>query len=257
MIQSSMLSLVALILVGTSSWSGSQGWQMRFLSTHSSGQLKGRIEAVNGGVVPDAKVVVEGEGTRREVVTDGAGGFETQIPTGTYRIQVDRIGFCPGRRAAFRMQSNATITFDFTLFPCSLANVGRVNSSRQEHRYIEPFEYEVFQVNDKSNSSPEVMIRFGRRNEQRRVIEYRGGAVNYDERNDDQVAITRREKDLPVMVSYDIYTIHADVVRIHTKTLKIEAVGNVTIDDGHERIHAIELKFDPLATNPIIEVVKN
>lgn len=250
MLQSTMLSLVALILVGTSAWSGLQGWQ-------SYGQLKGRIEAVNGGVVPDAKVVIEGQGIRREVVTDGAGEFETQIPTGIYRIQVDRIGFCPGRRAAFRMQSNATITFDFTLFPCSLANVGRVNSSRQEHRYMEPFEYEVFQVNDKSNSSPDVMIRFVGRKEERRVIEYRGGAVNYDERNDDQVAITRREKSLPVMVSYDIYTIHADVVRIHTKALKIEAVGKVTIDDGHQRIYAIELKFDPLATDPFIAVVKN
>jgi hypothetical protein len=59
------------------------------------------------------------------------------------------------------------------------------------------------------------------------------------------------------MVSYDFYTIHADVVRLHTKTLKIEAVGKVIVDDGHQRLSAKQLKFDPLAANPISSVVTN
>ncbi len=143
------------------------------------------------------------------------------------------------------------------LFPCSLANIGKVNSSRQEHRYIEPFEYDVFQVRNKSNSGRELMIRFGQRNQEGPVIEYHGSIVRYDERNEDQGTPIRREKELPVMVSYDTYTIYANVVRIHTKTLRVEAADKVIIDDGQQRIYAKQLEFDPSATNPIIAAIKD
>ncbi len=76
MIRSSPLSVVALMLGAINPFNLSLWVSAR--STQSTGQVRGKIEAVNGGVVADAKVVVEGEGVMREVVTDEAGIYEIE-----------------------------------------------------------------------------------------------------------------------------------------------------------------------------------
>jgi hypothetical protein len=68
----------------------------RLLAQSSTASLAGRVTDPSKAVIPAAKVVVINTGTRirYESVTNGAGSYYlTNLPPGTYRIEVEKLGF--------------------------------------------------------------------------------------------------------------------------------------------------------------------
>src|SRR5713226_684950 len=63
----------------------------------ATGAITGVMQDENGGVIPNAKIVVINKATgqtARETTTSGAGSFNVpQLPPGTYRVEISASGF--------------------------------------------------------------------------------------------------------------------------------------------------------------------
>ena len=83
------------------------------------GSIVGDVRDASGAAVPGATVTVTNKGTNltRQAITDETGGYRfTDLPTGTYNLNVGQPGFK---------------TFDQTNVPVSLNNVTRVDVALQ------------------------------------------------------------------------------------------------------------------------------
>src|ERR1051325_405020 len=100
----------------------------QFLTVHSlqptkaTAQVNGTIRDVTGAVIPRAQITLEGEGITYTGVSSEAGRYSIAAPEGVYRIKISHIGFCPARRAAFRIAAGAIVNFDFTLLVCPIVD---------------------------------------------------------------------------------------------------------------------------------------
>jgi hypothetical protein len=83
-----------------------------------------------------------------------------------------------------------------------------------------------------------LLVRYGRRKEQGEVVQYEAAQV---------------ERGFPegVTVSYDVLTIVADTVRFNKHTFRLEAEGNVKVQDGKQRVVFKSISVDLKAKVPI------
>ena len=77
-----------------------------------SGKLAGTVSDLNEARVHGATVVVTIKGVTRTTTTNEEGAYELDLPSGIYRITVASIGFCPSRRASFRIKPSTAVTFN-------------------------------------------------------------------------------------------------------------------------------------------------
>src|SRR5215471_20435219 len=113
MMRQSIVLIAVFVFIGQTSIPTLINRQSRVLSTgQPSGELRGTLMAVDGAVIPQAVVTFAGEGVIRKGLTNDYGIYEVEVPAGIYRIQIEAPGFCPMRRASFRVRSSAVITFD-------------------------------------------------------------------------------------------------------------------------------------------------
>jgi hypothetical protein len=214
-------------------------------------KLSGTVMDMNDSLVSGATVTVEGEGLKQAVATSEDGTYEIGLPAGTYRIKVARTGFCPAHRAPFRAQSSASIIINFILIPCSIENDITIKDGQyvgETDRYRDPFKEEVFPPVHRTGLPLELLVRYGSRQQDQNIVEYRGTSVGYDEHADTPAGSVRREKYLGVTVNYDLLMIRADKVRLDPTTFQLEADGNVVVEDGRRCVKGrrvvVDLKTD-------------
>ncbi|MGH9928100.1 MAG: carboxypeptidase regulatory-like domain-containing protein [Pyrinomonadaceae bacterium] len=238
---------------------------MAFVASHQSsttkvtGELSGTVVDMNEARVSGATVTIEGEALTRAIATAEDGTYKIELPVGTYRIKAARTGFCPARRAPFRALSSTSIILNFTLIPCSIVNDITIKNGQyvgETDRYKDPFKEEVFPLVHPSGASLELLVRYGARQENPEIIEYRGTVVSYDEHADTPTGSIRREKYLGVTFSYDSLMIRADKVQLDPKTFRLEAEGNVVIEDGKRCVTARRALVD-LRTDEPSRLLKN
>ncbi len=69
-------------------------------------EMYGRITDTGGGVIPGVQVLITGDRTRRQVVTDDRGRFVvSDLALGTYRVEANLTGFLP-RSASITLSSS-------------------------------------------------------------------------------------------------------------------------------------------------------
>lgn len=223
-----------------------------------TGQLSGTVVDMNNSRVSGATVTVEGEGLKRAVATAEDGTYKIELPVGTYRIKTARTGFCPDRRAPFRALSSTSIILNFTLIPCSIVNDITIKNGQyvgETDRYKDPFKEEVFPLVHAAGAPLELLVRYGSRQQDQNIIEYRGAVVGYDEHADTPAGSVRRDKYLGVTISYDLLTIRADKVRLDQTTFRIEAEGNVVVEDGKRCVQAKRVVADLKTAEPRVELI--
>ena len=224
-----------------------------------TGQLSGTVADMNKSRVLGATVTVEGEGLKRAVATAEDGTYKIELLVGTYRIKATRAGFCPARHAPFRVRSSTSIILNFTLIPCPIVNDITIKNGQyvgETDRYKDPFKEEVFPLVHPSGASLELLVRYGARQENPEIIEYRGTVVGYDEQADTLTGSIRREKYLGVIFSYDSLMIRADKVQLDPKTFRLQAEGNVVIEDGKRCVTARRALVDLRTDEPRLELTQ-
>ena len=79
------------------------------------GKVKGVITDVNKARVVNAIVKVEGNQSRRRLVTNDKGEFEVALPSGKYLVSVDANGFRPYISPEFEVKPGKTQKLDIEL----------------------------------------------------------------------------------------------------------------------------------------------
>jgi hypothetical protein len=202
-----------------------------------AGQVTGTVIDLNDARVAGANITVEGEGLTRTTVTAEDGTYRLELPAGTFRIRVARTGFCPASRAPFRTVESTSIIFNFTMIPCSLVNELKMEKGKyagERDRYKDPFKEEAIPVAGARTPALDLLVRYGSRQEDGTKIEYKGAVVSYDSFSG-PTGSARVDKYLGASISYDSLMIRADKVVVDRNSLRIEAEGNVVVEDGKQR----------------------
>jgi len=187
---------------------------------------------INDARVVGARVVIEGNRETRTVTTGIAGTtYPLELPPGIYRIEVSQPGFCRNRRAAFRIRPSIETSVSLQLIVCPT------------HLYEKPFSEESFAIKS-SGVSLDLLIQFiekssSNRSGSRDLVQYASGKTVFVE--------------LPKAVaSYDSLTVYALKMRFDPKKLKLEAEGEVVIEDKGRRRAAARAAVDFSANEPAI-----
>lgn len=83
-----------------------------------TGNIVGTVHDASGAVVPDASVLITNMETQfqRVVMTNGSGEYVApSMPTGTYSITVDRVGFQKLTRIGITLTGASTVTVELEL----------------------------------------------------------------------------------------------------------------------------------------------
>ena len=222
-------------------------------------QLSGTVVDMNESRVSDAAVTVEGEGLTRTVATSEDGTYKINLPVGTYRIKVARTGFCPAHRAPFGALPLSSIILNFTLIPCPIVNEITIKNDQyvgEKDRYKDPFKEEVFPLVHSTGRPLELLVRYGSRQEDQNMIEYRGTVVPYEAHVDTPRGSAHRDKYLGVTLSYNLLTIRADKVRLDSTTFRLEAEGNVVVEDGKRSDKGKRVFADLKTYEPRVELIQ-
>src|SRR6202049_3478643 len=107
-------------------------------STNAS--LTGRITDSSKGVVPNALVVAIHTGTRvhYETVTNATGSYYvTDLPPGTYRIEVEKVGFKAVIKSDLVLHVQDALEINFEMVLVSSSESGRVGGGgpRRDNEY--------------------------------------------------------------------------------------------------------------------------
>jgi hypothetical protein len=226
--------------------------------TMQVGRLVGTVTDMNAARVPKAKVIIDGAGTSRAVSTGEDGTYQSELPPGIYRIRVESLGFCPVRRASFRMQAATTTVLNFTLIACPLANQLAIKDGQYKGevtRYLDPFREESIPIVSTGDTPLELLIRYGKRREGANFVEYKGAAVSYDEYAPNPAGSVRRRKYQGVTVTYNTLTIYADKVCLDQQNLRLEASGNVVVEDGTRQVQGGRAVVDLKTSEPNVELI--
>jgi hypothetical protein len=202
----------------------------------ATGQLRGTVVDTNDARIAGATVTVEGEGVTLAVMTADDGTYKIELPSGIYRIRVNSTGFCPARRAPFRMQPSNTIMLNFNLKVCPIVNGITIVDGQyvgETDRYQDPLREEVIPLAHLSGAPLELLVRYGERREDGNFIDYRGATV-----------------------SYDALTIRADKVRLNPSTFRLEAESNVFVEDGKRCVRVKRAIVDLRTGEPKLELTQ-
>jgi hypothetical protein len=208
---------MALILAGTLI-SVSLPARAQVVRDEPAGHLRGTIADPTGAVVPGAKVLFKSNVANYSVTTAANGTYETQLPVGTYGIDVRKPGLCY-QRAQFRLLPSAPLTINAVVTPCAIAYVVILeNGSGTARDEIRPaYKAESVLIPDSSAQPLELLVTFASREQDADV-------TTYTENGEPEVVVT-----------YDNLTVYARTVRLDRKALRIYAEGSVVVEDGTGR----------------------
>ena len=81
-------------------------------SQRAVGKLSGVVFDSGAARVPGAKIIIEAEGFRQEIVSTDDGSYEIDLPTGAYTVTARGAGFYPSRNCCVQIQSDAHTTLN-------------------------------------------------------------------------------------------------------------------------------------------------
>lgn len=211
--------------------------QTSFPAAPSTGKVRGTVLDFNEAVIPNATIVFDGGPTKRKVISDESGQYEIALPAGRYRVSVEATeDFQRFRRAPFQVQPNTSTMINVMLatspFPICVLQVGTPSKVPQSPKFTPP-KYDSFSPSHSSGRPLELLVQFHKKRRNK-------GLIKYDR----------------VMLSYDALTVYADEVRFDPQNLRLQAGGNVIVEDGKERTHAKNAEVEFKEGQPIIKLTQ-
>lgn len=204
-----------------------------FPRIQATGKIKGIVLDPNEARIPAVTILIEGAHATRRLTTNDFGEYESEVPAGTYHIKADLPNYFPFRRAAIRVDSGKTVTINVA--PAQrVLSVGLEVTEQgvQEPVRMAPLpQYEIFALRSPPRDDLDVLVQYQRRTLRRDTIEY-----------------------TKAVVSYDSITVYAETIRLERTTFRIEAGGNVIVDDGGQRVRAKRAEVDLRTRSAIISL---
>lgn len=192
--------------------------------SNTQANLGGVVVDINQARIVNAKVILESGGQTTTVATKDDGSFEVRLLPGVYKAKVVATGFCPLTRANFELRSSDNVTLNFVLSDCALEHALTFEKDRfkeESARYKLPFKEESIDL--LSALSLKLVVHFGKRSEKDGIIEYRGFELS-------------NARPVGVTATYNHITLQADIIRFERNSLRMEAHGNVLVEDGKQKL---------------------
>ncbi|MEW6735317.1 MAG: carboxypeptidase-like regulatory domain-containing protein [Acidobacteriota bacterium] len=230
------ITIIVILVVGITVCGEHQPHAYVLMGNTKTGILKGRAMDPSEGGISSAKIIVEGDTVKREVITNEAGEYEIELPVGIYRINTDRMpGWLPFRRAAIQVQADTVTTVNVVPVP-SIEDSECVLPPPEKPLKDPQLKYKSFLLSHTSGMELELLIQYIERRERKGFVEYSSKIGTW------------------VMVSFDKLAIYADKIDLNEKKFRLKADGRVIIEDGTKRIYAKGVVVDLKASKPIISI---
>lgn len=165
-----------------------------------------------GALVPGAEVTLSSDQLTRTTTTNAHGKYEIDLPFGGYSMKAEGRGFRTYRRPLFLVRLPVNLTFDVTL------PVGKIVDRVVVGELDQPFNYygeEFLPVPSKDGVPFQLYVRYTRRASIDGCLDYTGG-----------------DREDPVFVAYNLFTLQADHVSFDVERKTLRANGNVVVSDG-------------------------
>jgi hypothetical protein len=203
--------------------------------TAGPAEVKGRITNVVGGAVPGASIAFVSNGQKPITIeAERDGTYIARLQPGIYQMCVTAYNFYEMCRAAFSIGSGRQVQFSFQLLdvvfsdPVTIGSTNPSQSSTPVPR--DPYNYQQEFLAAVPNGLQPLVL-FGGREKRAESITYTG--------------LVRHGKQLPVVYTYDLLTVRAQVLTYFPKDGSIQGTGNVTFEDGKQKQRGskIEISF--------------
>jgi hypothetical protein len=194
-------------------------------------RVRGIVSDLEGGVLTDASLEVEGDGGSFRAQTDHSGKYIVELPAGTYRMRATRPGFYESLRPPFTLKKNANVEFDFALMVGASIDKVYIGSDALPV----PPSSEVDQYNNEELNSIRVdglnpWVGFGKREIIESTVRYSGPV--------------RGTNALPVIFMYDLETVRASMITYFPGRAAFKGNGNVEWSDGGTTRHGSEVQIE-------------
>jgi len=164
------------------------------------------------------------------------GAYEAELPPGIYEISTEISGWYAVRRARFRLLPGMTITI--TLAPplrvSSVALEVTTSGISEPVTTLPPPKYDSFLLPPLASAQLDLVIRFVRKRTRMGFVKYDGGTI----------------------ATYNALTLSATKLRLDRRTFRIEAEGNVIVEDGKDRTHAKGAVVEFKEGEPIVKITQ-
>jgi hypothetical protein len=190
----------------------------------STGKLRVAVLDTIDRIVPNIPVTIEGNNIRRTFVSEDRAYYEFDLPAGIYRITTHKGNgyYYPFRRSDFFLEAGTTALIN-VLPAMRITAIGTGIGEGASSVDLAPKpKYEMFHVPNSFRPETSLIIQYDCKRGRGKAIAYEARARPFN----------------GVIVTYDVLTIIADAITVDKETLRIEATGNVIIDDGRRREHA-------------------
>jgi hypothetical protein len=196
-------------------------------------EVKGMVIDAAGAGIMGASVVFVNRSHRSTVETAYDGTYSASLQPGTYEMYVRATGFYEMRRGAFTLHQGTTATFDFELLAAVISDsVAQTDSSQPRSAAIrDPYNYQEEYLNAISPSGLRPLVLFGKRKTLRNSTTFTG--------------LVRDGKQLPVVYTYDLFTVKARSLTYFPKDNSVRGEGDVFFQEGMraQRGLKVEISF--------------
>ena len=202
--------------------------------------LSGTIVDQYGARVVGAKLLAKGEQGQYEVRTDSHGTYAVDLPSGRYELEVRNAGFCPARRPPMELVAGQSVTVNFTLFACAIANVIAVEEGsvfRERDEYVFPYKQRIIPLGRLA-----VMILYGEDAVDGSRVKYSGFRVD--------------NSTYGVRIMYNACSIIADRAIFDSASLRMALEGHVQVHDGKTTLQADRAEARFISGSVIVNVQK-
>lgn len=194
------------------------------LSAMPQSEISGIVTDRQDSRVARALVVFTDERKEARASTSFDGSFRIALKPGNYAIVVHAFGFCSGHRGAISLRRNTRIQINFQLVECGSVDPADVAPipDRKDSVIRKPGAngngYGEEELNRIVSTGLCPLVLFGQRNQTDSKISYSG--------------LQRFDTLLPAVFTYNLLTLRAGKIVYDTITNRLEANGNVTLEDG-------------------------
>ena len=79
--------------------------------------MEGRATSPQGWVIPDARIRLVNKATKQttSVETDNSGNYRVCLPSGTYDVLANAIGYKPAKRKSIKVDATSKAIIDFVM----------------------------------------------------------------------------------------------------------------------------------------------
>lgn len=226
--------LLGLVLLGGFLWPVSNRVPCRHITNTLTGTVKGTVIAPNEGVILNVDVIIKSAGFSRTVHTDLDGRYEADLPAGIYEIGTEVAGWYSVRRARFCIRPGAITTLTLAP-PVRVDTIGialTADGTREPLTTLPRPGYDSFAVPFSPKEELELVIQWLEKRRGRGVVVYKDTTA-----------------------SYDSLTVSAKSIRFYPRSRRIEAFGDVAVEEHGQRKHANRATVEFIDSQAIVKIL--